>query len=61
VAPFDRVLDQGVSYFLVYPPHRGSLSKIRALRDWLNEAARPHLIETTAPAGIHFRPGRSHP
>ena len=35
VAPFDLVLDQGISYFLVYPPHRGHLPKIRALRDWL--------------------------
>ncbi|MEI9986619.1 MAG: hypothetical protein WDN69_27670 [Aliidongia sp.] len=30
VAPFDLVLDQGISYFLVYPPHRGHLPKIRA-------------------------------
>jgi len=35
VAPFDCVLDQGVSYFLVYPPGRGQAPKIRALRDWL--------------------------
>jgi DNA-binding transcriptional LysR family regulator len=35
VAPFDCVLDQGISYFLVYPSGRGQISKIRALRDWL--------------------------
>jgi len=39
VAPFDYVLDQGVSYFLIYPPQRGQLPKIRALRDWLIAAA----------------------
>ncbi len=39
VAPFDHVLDQGVSYFLIYPPQRGQLPKIRALRDWLVAAA----------------------
>jgi DNA-binding transcriptional LysR family regulator len=39
VAPFDCVLDQGVSYFLIYPPQRGSLPKIRALREWLTAAA----------------------
>jgi DNA-binding transcriptional LysR family regulator len=35
VAPFDCVLDQGVSYYLVYPAQRANLPKIRALRDWL--------------------------
>jgi LysR family glycine cleavage system transcriptional activator len=39
VAPFDYVLDQGVSYFLIYPPQRGQLPKIRALREWLTTAA----------------------
>jgi DNA-binding transcriptional LysR family regulator len=39
VAPFDCVLDQGFSYFLIYPPQRGSLPKIRALREWLTAAA----------------------
>jgi len=43
VAPFDLVLDQGVSYFLIYPPERGQLPKIRALQEWLlrNAAALP--------------------
>ena len=39
VAPFDCVLDRGISYFLIYPPERGSLPKIRALREWLMAAA----------------------
>ena len=39
VAPFDCVLDQGISYFLIYPPQRASLPKIRALREWLTAAA----------------------
>ena len=39
VAPFEHIFDQGVSYFLIYPPQRGQLPKIRALRDWLIAAA----------------------
>ncbi len=39
VAPFDCVLDQGVSYYLIYPPQRGQAPKIRALREWLTAAA----------------------
>jgi LysR family glycine cleavage system transcriptional activator len=39
VAPFERVLDQGIAYYLVYPPHRAHLPKIRALREWLLHAA----------------------
>lgn len=35
VAPFDTLLDQGVSYYLVYPPQRANLPKIRELREWL--------------------------
>ena len=35
VAPFDTVLDQGVSYFLVYPRQRAQLPKIKELRNWL--------------------------
>lgn len=43
VAPFrDTVLNLGISYYLVYPPQRGQLPKIRALRDWLVEAAARH-------------------
>ena len=38
VAPFDLVLDQGISYYLLYPPHRRQLPKIQALRDWLVQA-----------------------
>lgn len=39
VAPFDPVLNQGVSYYLIYPASRGQLPKIRALREWLIAAA----------------------
>jgi LysR family transcriptional regulator, glycine cleavage system transcriptional activator len=39
VAPFECVLDQGIAYYLVYPPHRAHLPKIRALREWLLHAA----------------------
>ncbi len=39
VAPFDIELNQGISYFLIYPPHRAQLPKIRALREWLQAAA----------------------
>jgi DNA-binding transcriptional LysR family regulator len=39
IAPFDCVLDQGISYYLIYPPQRGQLPKIRAFREWLLAAA----------------------
>ena len=39
VAPFDCVLDQGISYFLIYPPQRAEMPKIRLFREWLLEAA----------------------
>jgi DNA-binding transcriptional LysR family regulator len=39
IAPFDCVLDQGISYFLIYPPQRAQLPKIRLLREWLMDAA----------------------
>ena len=42
VAPFEHVLDQGVAYYLVYPPNRARLPKIRALREWLVAAACGH-------------------
>lgn len=41
VAPFDLVLDRGVSYFLIYPTERRHLPKIRLLREWLAETADP--------------------
>lgn len=46
VAPFDCVLDQGISYFLVYPSQRGQTPKIRALRDWLTAAAGSEISRT---------------
>jgi LysR family glycine cleavage system transcriptional activator len=39
VAPFEQVLDQGMAYYLIYPPQRAALPKIRAFRDWLTAAA----------------------
>jgi LysR family transcriptional regulator, glycine cleavage system transcriptional activator len=39
VAPFELVLNQGLSYYLVYPPHRTRLPNIRALRELLLSAA----------------------
>jgi LysR family glycine cleavage system transcriptional activator len=39
VAPFDCVLDQGISYFLIYPPQRAQMPKIRLFREWLLDAA----------------------
>lgn len=35
VAPFDRVVDLGNAYYLIYSPEKGTLPKIQALRDWL--------------------------
>ena len=40
VAPFPQTLDQGVSYYLVYPPDRAQQPKIRVLREWLTASAR---------------------
>jgi DNA-binding transcriptional LysR family regulator len=39
VAPFDFILDQGASYYLVYPPSRASSPKIVGLQKALLEAA----------------------
>lgn len=39
VAPFSPILNEGVSYYLIYPLARAPLPKIRALREWLVEAA----------------------
>ncbi|WP_122282181.1 LysR substrate-binding domain-containing protein [Pseudomonas syringae group genomosp. 3] len=38
VAPFDIELKQSISYYLIYPPQRAQLPKIRALREWLQSA-----------------------
>ncbi len=40
VAPFAQTLEQGQSYYLVYPPDRAQQPNIRILRDWLTECAR---------------------
>ena len=53
VAPFDCVLDQGVSYFLVYPEGRGQTSKLRALKDWLTAVSGLQAVAGPAsPAGV---------
>ena len=39
VTPFERYLDRGLSYYLVYPAQRGQLQKIRQLRGWITAAA----------------------
>jgi len=40
IAPFDRVVDVGNAYYLVYSPEKAALPKIQALREWLvSEAA----------------------
>lgn len=41
VAPFDIELSQGMAYYLVYPPQRAQLPKIRALREWLSGSLEP--------------------
>jgi LysR family transcriptional regulator, glycine cleavage system transcriptional activator len=40
VAPFKQTIDQGLSYYLVYPPDRAQQPKIRILREWLIESAK---------------------
>jgi len=39
VAPFKQTIDQGLSYYLVYPPDRAQQPKIRVLREWLTASA----------------------
>jgi DNA-binding transcriptional LysR family regulator len=45
VAPFDIELNQGISYYLIYPTQRAQLPKVRALREWLQAAT----IHTCSP------------
>ena len=40
MAPFKQTIDQGLSYYLVYPPDRAQQPKIRILREWLIDRAR---------------------
>ena len=35
VRPFDRILPIEFAYYLVCPPHKAELRKVRAFRDWL--------------------------
>jgi len=39
VAPFTQTIEQGLSYYLVYPPDRAQQPKIRILREWLTGRA----------------------
>jgi DNA-binding transcriptional LysR family regulator len=39
VAPFERTVGQGLSYYLTYPPDRAQQPKIRVLREWLAQRA----------------------
>lgn len=39
VAPFSQTIERGMSYYLVYPPDRGQLQKIKVLRDWMTSRA----------------------
>ena len=41
VAPFERTVGQGLSYYLTYPPDRAQQPKIRVLREWLAQRAQP--------------------
>ena len=34
-APFTQTIERGLSYYLVYPPDRAQIPKIRILREWL--------------------------
>jgi DNA-binding transcriptional LysR family regulator len=38
--PFATTIEQGIGYYLVYPPDRAQQPKIRILREWLMESAR---------------------
>jgi DNA-binding transcriptional LysR family regulator len=40
VAPFSQVVENGLRYFLVYPPQRAEQSKIRALAEVLVKMAK---------------------
>lgn len=35
VAPFPQTIERGMSYYLVYPPERAQIPKIKILRDWM--------------------------
>ncbi|WP_055049053.1 transcriptional regulator GcvA [Devosia sp. A16] len=42
IQPFERVIDEGTSYWLAYPEGRRNVPKIKAFRDWIvAEAANP--------------------
>lgn len=40
IQPFERVIDEGTSYWLAYPEARRNVPKIKAFRDWVVEEAR---------------------
>ena len=41
VAPFAQTVEQGLSYYLAYPPDRAQQPKIKVLREWLSLRAMP--------------------
>lgn len=42
IQPFERIIDEGTSYWLAYPESRRNVRKIRAFRDWIvEEMAKP--------------------
>lgn len=47
--PFATTIEQGIGYYLVYPPDRAQQPKIRILREWLVESAQRQ--GEPAPAG----------
>lgn len=50
VQPFATTIEQGIGYYLVYPPDRAQQPKIRILREWLVESAQRHGEPTPAVA-----------
>ena len=39
VQPFTSTIEEGIGYYLVYPPERAKQPKIRLLREWMLESA----------------------
>ena len=39
VQPFAATIEEGIGYYLVYPPERATQPKIRLLREWMLETA----------------------
>jgi DNA-binding transcriptional LysR family regulator len=39
VQPFPATIEEGIGYYLVYPPERSKQPKIRLLREWMLDSA----------------------